>query len=40
MSTITINVSLVYIARDVMSYMRANPLQGPMKGVGPEIETI
>ncbi len=40
-SSITlINVPVVYKARDVMILMWANPLQGPLDGVGPEIETF
>jgi hypothetical protein len=31
---------IVYMARKVMILMRANPLQGPLEGVGPEIETF
>ncbi len=33
---VTINVPVVYMARDVMILMRANPLQGPLEEVGPE----
>jgi hypothetical protein len=33
---LTINVPVVYMAQGVMILMRANPLQGPMEGVGPE----
>jgi hypothetical protein len=29
------NFSVVYVARDRMILMRANPFQGPLKGVGP-----
>ncbi len=29
-------VPVVYMARDIMILMRANPLQGPLEGVGPE----
>ncbi len=38
---ITINVPVVYMARDVMIFMRAilYPL-GSLEGVGPEIETL
>ncbi len=38
--TLTFNVPLVHTAPDVMILMRANPLQGPLEGVGPEIETF
>ncbi len=31
-----INVPVVYMARDVMILMWANPLQGPLEGVGLE----
>jgi hypothetical protein len=31
-----INVPAVYMAQGVMILMRANPLQGPLEGVGPE----
>ncbi len=34
--TLTINVPVVYMAREVMILIRANPLQGSLKGVGPE----
>jgi hypothetical protein len=37
---LTVNVPVVYMMRDVMVLMRANPLQGPLEGVGPEIETF
>jgi hypothetical protein len=30
------NNVLVYMARDVMILMRANPLQGPLEGEGPQ----
>ncbi len=33
---VTINVPVVYIARDIMILMQANPLQRPLEGVGPE----
>ncbi len=33
---LTINVPVVYITRDVMILMWANPLQGPLEGVSPE----
>ena len=33
---ITINVPVVYMERDVMSFMQANTLQGPLEGVGTE----
>ncbi len=33
---ITINVPVVYIARDVMILMRENQFRGPLKGLGPE----
>jgi hypothetical protein len=33
---VTINVPVVYMARDVMILMRENPLHGPSEGVGPE----
>ncbi len=32
----TINVPVVYMARDVMILMRENPFRGPLEGVGPE----
>jgi hypothetical protein len=31
-----IYVPVVYKARDIMILMRANPLHGPLEGVGPE----
>jgi hypothetical protein len=34
---ITIDIPVVYMAQDVMILMRANPLQGTLEGVGPEI---
>jgi hypothetical protein len=37
---ITIHVTVVYTARDVMILMRANPFRGPFEGVGPGIETF
>ncbi len=33
---ITINLPVVYMARDVMNLMRENPFRGPWEGVGPE----
>jgi hypothetical protein len=33
---LTINVPVVYMAQDVNILMRANPLQGPLEGMGPE----
>jgi hypothetical protein len=33
---IIINVPVVYMAWDVMILMRANQLQGPLEGVGPD----
>ncbi len=36
LSFLTINVPVVYMSRDVMILMGANPLQGPLKGLGPE----
>ncbi len=33
---LTINVPVVYMARDVMILMGANPFQGSLEGVGPE----
>jgi hypothetical protein len=36
MHIITINVPVVYVARDVMILMRENPFRGPLEGVGPE----
>ncbi len=35
-----INVPVVYKARDVRILTWANPLQGPLEGVCPEIETF
>ncbi len=35
---ITINVSVVYMARKVMILMWANPLPRPLEGVGPEFQ--
>ncbi len=35
-SKLTINVPVVYMARDVIILMRANPFRGPLEGVGPE----
>jgi hypothetical protein len=35
-SSITINVPVVFMGRDVMILMQANPFQGPLEGVGPE----
>ncbi len=32
---ITINVPVVYLERDIMILMRANPFRGPLEGVGP-----
>jgi hypothetical protein len=32
----TINAPVVYMARDVMILMRANPFRGPLEGAGPE----
>ncbi len=34
--SITINVPVVYMAMDVMIWMRANSLQGQLEGVGPK----
>ncbi len=34
--SLTINVPVVYMARDVIILTRANPLQVPLEGVGPE----
>jgi hypothetical protein len=31
-----VNVSVVYMARDVIILMRANPFRGPLERVGPE----
>jgi hypothetical protein len=31
-----IDVPVVFMARDVMILMQANPFQGPLEGVGPE----
>jgi hypothetical protein len=33
---LTINVSVVCMARDFMTLMRANPLKKPLEAVGPE----
>jgi hypothetical protein len=33
---LTINAPVVYMARDVLILMRANPFRGPLEGVGPE----
>ncbi len=33
---ITVNLPVVYMARDVMILMRENPFRGPLEGVGPE----
>ena len=33
---LTMNVPFVYMARDVMILMRANPFRRPLEGVGPE----
>ncbi len=33
---LTINVPVVYMARDVMILMGENPFLGPLEGVGPE----
>jgi hypothetical protein len=33
---LTINVPVVYIARDIMILMRENPFRMPLEGVGPE----
>jgi hypothetical protein len=33
---LTIDVPVVYMARDVMILMRANTFRGPLEGVGPE----
>jgi hypothetical protein len=35
-TTVTINVPVVYMARDVIILMRANPFRGPLEGVGRE----
>jgi hypothetical protein len=32
---LTINLLVVYVARDVMILMRENPFRGPWEGVGP-----
>jgi hypothetical protein len=36
MSSITINVPVVYMAWDIMILVRENPFRGPLEGVGPE----
>jgi hypothetical protein len=33
-------VPVVYMARDIMIFMQANPLRGPLYGVGPVIKTF
>ncbi len=33
---LTINVAVVYMARDVMILMRENPFRGPLEGEDPE----
>ncbi len=33
---ITINVSVVYMARNIMILMRENPFRVPLEGVGPK----
>ncbi len=33
---LTMNVFVVYMARDVMILMRENTIRGPLEGVGPE----
>jgi hypothetical protein len=33
---LTINVSVVYMVRDIMILMRANPLLEPLEGIGPD----
>ncbi len=33
------NVPVVCVAREVMILMRANPIRGPLEGVGPEMTT-
>jgi hypothetical protein len=35
-TTLTINVPVVYMARDEMCLMRTNPFRGLLEGVGPE----
>ncbi len=35
-SRITINLLVVYMARDLMIFMGENPLREPLEGVGPE----
>ncbi len=35
-SVVTFNVSVVYMAQDVIILMRANPLQGTLAGVSPK----
>ncbi len=37
---LTINVPVVYMTRDVMILMGANPLQGPLEGVGLENQDL
>ncbi len=37
---ITIHVNVVYMARDVMILMRANPFRGPLGWGGPKVETF
>jgi hypothetical protein len=33
---LTIHVSVVYMARDVMILVKVNPFRGPLEGVGPK----
>ncbi len=35
-TSVTINVPVDYMVRDIMILMRANTLQGPLEGVGSE----